>query len=34
MSISKFYVPISQQQLQLEAYDPSQEEILLPPLST
>jgi len=33
-SISRFYVPISQQQLQLEAYDPSQEKILIPPLST
>ena len=33
-SISRFYIPISQQQLQLEAYDPSQEIILLPPLST
>jgi len=30
LSISRFYVPVSQQQLQLEA---SQEKILVPPLS-
>jgi len=34
LSISRFYVSISQQQLQLEACDPTQEKILVPPLST
>ena len=33
LSILRFYVPITQQQLQIEAYDPSQEKILVPPLS-
>ena len=34
LSISRYCVPICQQQLQLEAYDLSQEKILVPPLST